>query len=139
MQIRVHVKQLGKKKRAVEPVIYELEREPVTTEELIVEMVKTCVRDYNRRRENQELLQALSSQQIADQAESGKISFGINYGEQSADPSQAVENALQSFDDGIFRIFQDMEELTERTQKLQIQETTVFTFVRMTMLSGRLW
>ena len=72
-------------------------------------------------------------------ASSGKISFGVNYGEKDADLVAAIQNALQCFDDGIFRIFANNISLKKLDSKIVLKENDELTFVRLTMLSGRMW
>lgn len=102
-------------------------------------MVTVCVKDYNARMESKELLQSLSLAGMEAQAEAGKISFGVNYGENRADLEQAVANALQCFEDGIYRIFLGTEQLQGLEDKITLSEDSELTFVRLTMLAGRLW
>ena len=139
MRVLVNVKKLGKRKNSIIQVPYELEGQPTTVHELIVQMVVVCVNDYNVRKESKELLKNLSMSDMEEQAESGKISFGINYGENRAHLEAAVSNALQCFEDGIYRIFLGTEQLQKLEDKITLTEDCVLTFVRMTMLVGRMW
>lgn len=139
MKVFVNVKKLGKRKNSITQVPYELPFAPVTVRELIEQMVSLCVRDYNERMENQELLKNLSIADMKEQADSGKISFGVNYGEKKADEQQATENALQCFEDGIFRIFCGKEEWKNLNENIHLSEGSELTFIRLTMLSGRMW
>ena len=121
--IKVRMRKLGKKNQgAVEPVEFLLESRPETVKELVEGLVCLGVRQYNERK-------------IQEQAVTGKISFGLRGGN-DADADQAVENAVQCFEDGIYRIFADDEELTELGQPLPWHDGLVFTFVRLTMLAG---
>lgn len=139
MKINVNLKSMGKRKRSVEPVIYEIQGRPATVRELILAVTETGVKEYNRRMESSELLSCLTKEEIEDRAEAGKISFGVNYGEKKASLSKAQENALQCFEDGIYRIFLDEEELTALDEEIEVTEASTFTFVRLTMLAGRIW
>ena len=53
--------------------------------------------------------------------------------------TEAIINALQSYEDGIFRIFLDDAELGELSSSVQLKEESTLTFIRLAMLSGRLW
>jgi len=158
MEVKVNVKHMGKQKKSVEPKSYRLSTAPTTVRELILAVVEAGVREYNERLENQknqdsgELLKCLTRQEIEDQAETGKVSFGTLYGEKGADLKQAQDNAIQCFEDGIYRVFLDgrpLEELEEEIGGALDGKTCggsdgetgrgVFTFVRLTMLSGRMW
>ena len=139
MKILVNMKKLGKRKNSITQLPYELEGQPNTVKELIVQMVTVCVKDYNARMESKELLQNLSLADMEEQAEAGKISFGVNYGENRAELEQAVANALQCFEDGIYRIFLGTEQLQKLEDRIVLSEGSELTFVRLTMLAGRMW
>lgn len=139
MNVIVNLKSIGKKRNSVKEEIFFLENRPKTVRQLIEETVKTCVKDYKERREGQELLKGLTKEEIEDQAAAGKVSFGVNYGERDADLEEALSNALQSYEDGIYRIFIEDEEAGALDAPAFITEETKLTFVRLTMLAGRMW
>ena len=155
MEIKVNVKHMGKRKQSVETVAYDLPlgesgdgapgHEPshmgggsFTVRELITELTKAGVEDYNKRLEQPEILKCLTKEEIGDKAAGGKISFGAVYGDKEADPRKAADNAIQYFEDGIYRVFADEEELTNLEDKIPWKEGMIFTFIRLTMLSGRI-
>lgn len=142
MDIRVNVKHMGKRRKSVEPRICHLMTVPDTVRDLILAVVEAEVREYRKRLEDQdsqELLKCLTSQEIQDKAETGKVSFGVIYGEKKVDLKQAQDNAIQCFEDGIYRIFLDDRPLEDLDEKLGKGSDGIFTFVRLTMLSGRMW
>lgn len=139
MLVFINLKKMGKLRNSIEKVPFQLGENIATVRELITETVKICVADYNSRKENSELLTNLSKSEISDKAVSGKISFGINYGEKPADTDKAIDNALQCFEDGIFRIFLNNVSLENIDDKVEIKENDQLTFVRLTMLAGRMW
>lgn len=139
MKIRINLKSLSRRKASVEPVVYEINGCPATVRELILAVVQAGVEEYNRRMEDSELLACLTREEIQEKARAGKVGFGVNYGERKAELSAAQENALQCFEDGIYRIFQDGEPLKELEKPVMIKEDSIFTFVRLTMLAGRMW
>lgn len=139
MEIKVNIKHMGKRKKSVEPKLYQLISSPSTVKELILAVTQAGVEDYNLRQENQELLTCLTREEIEDKAESGKISFGTVYGDRKADLKKAQDNAIQCFEDGIYRIFLDNRPLESLDESIEITGETVFTFVRLTMLAGRMW
>ena len=156
MEIKVNVKHMGKRKQSVETVIYDWPlgesgdgapgHEPshmgggsFTVRELITELTKAGVEDYNKRLEQPEILKCLTKEEIGDKAAGGKISFGAVYGDKEADPRKAADNAIQCFEDGIYRIFLDNRPLESLDERLKVTGENVFTFVRLTMLTGRMW
>ena len=139
MKINVNLKSIGKRRGAVKPVTYEIPGHPGTVRELIYAVTQTGVEEYNQRVENGELLSYLTKEEMDEKARAGKIGFGVNYGEKKAGLLAAQENAIQCFEDGIYRIFQDGEPLEVLDDPIFITEESVFTFVRLTMLAGRMW
>ena len=139
MKINVNLKSIGKRKASVKPAAIEIKGHPSTLRELILAVVETGVEEYNRRVENSELLTYLTKEEIDEKARAGKVGFGVNYGEKKAALPAAQENAIQCFEDGIYRIFQDGDPLETLESPILITEETVFTFVRLTMLAGRMW
>lgn len=152
MKIRVNVKQMGKRKPSVEERLCEIAGHPASVRELIEAVVTSEVEAYNHRLETAgecvredafpregELLKYLTREEIQDQAGKGKISFGAVYGEKPAELKSAIDNAVQSFEDGIYRIFLDNRPLEFLDERLKITGENVFTFVKMTMLTGRMW
>ena len=56
-----------------------------------------------------------------------------------ADLKEACDNAIQCFEDGIYRIFLDDRPLLDLEEDIGGETDGMFTFVRLTMLSGRMW
>lgn len=142
MDIRVNVKHMGRRKKSVEPVVCRLFTAPSTVRELILAVVEAGVRDYNDKLKDgdlQEVLRCLTRQEIEDKAETGKVAFGVLYGEKEADLKEACDNAIQCFEDGIYRIFLDDRPLLDLEEDIGGETDGMFTFVRLTMLSGRMW
>ena len=139
MNVKVNLKQLGKKRNKISEQDFYIENVPANVKELICETVHTCVESYNKRFDNKENTIVLSEEQIEDLSEFGKIAFGINYGGKRADEKQAADTALQAYEDGIFRIFLGERELSNLEDDIVISEGDSLTFIRLTMLSGRMW
>ena len=49
---------------------------------------------------------------------------------------KAIENTLQCFEDGIYHVFAGEAELTALSDAILWKDDIVFTFIRLTMLSG---
>lgn len=139
MKIFINVKQLGKRKQAIDKIPVELDPVPTTTSELITAIVLREVEAYNNRLAESELLRYLTSEQIEDKAEAGKIGFDVNYNGKIARGSEAVMNALQAFEDGLFRVFIEDMQLDTLSQTIRLEENNELTFVRLTFLAGRIW
>lgn len=139
MTIKVNIKQLGKKRSRIAEVPFVLENAPSTVCELIKEAVHTCVSEYNERVKKGEDAAPISAEEISEMSEIGKIAFGINYGGKTANEGTALENAMQSYDDGLYRIFIGENELGMLSDSISLTENDSVTFIRLTMLTGRLW
>ena len=133
------MKQLGKKRNKIDGEKFFLETRPENVEELIRGSVHTCVKAYNERFLKGENAGPLSAEDIENMSEIGKIAFGINYGGKTADEQAAVSNALQAYEDGLFRIFIGENEAGELSSEINISEGERITFIKLTMLTGRLW
>ncbi|MBR6158433.1 MAG: hypothetical protein IKQ27_15870, partial [Lachnospiraceae bacterium] len=59
--------------------------------------------------------------------------------EKKPDLQQAIETALQAFEDGIYRVFLNEEELTALDQQITLNAEDTLTFVRLTLLAGRMY
>lgn len=139
MKISVNKKTLGKKKKALEPVIYEVSENIGTLEELFRELVRIEVERYNSKGTDHQTLFLFDENTLKEHASTGKVGFGRLYSERKADLDKAVENALQSFRDGLVRVVWNEQELEHLDDKITLSEGDVFTFLRVTFLTGRLW
>lgn len=140
MNLKINLKQIGERRRKVAPIDFEYDPAPRTVRELITMTVTSCVKSYNERvRAGEANAAPLSESDISDMAGVGKIAFGINYGGKEQDLNKAVENALRSFEDGLYRVFLNDTELEKLDDDLELRENDALTFIRLTMLAGRIW
>ena len=140
MRLNVQIKQLGARGKKVSPVPFEIEGVPSTAEELISATVKKCVDEYNERvLKGDTVVSPLSERQIKDMADIGRITFGICYGDKQQDAQKAIENAVQAFKDGIVCVFINDVKLSSPDEKIELKEDDVLSFIRLTMLAGRIW
>lgn len=140
MILKINLKQIGERKQKIAPVDFEYYPVPKTVRELIIQTVISCVDAYNERvRKGENNTNPLLKEQITDMAGIGKIAFGINYGGKEQATDKAVGNALQSFEDGIYRVFLNDNELERLDDEIVVSENDSLTFIRLTMLAGRMW
>lgn len=118
-----------------QPVPFELDEKPQTVRELLVSLTRIGVRQYNERKDEGQLLAYLTREEIAEQAARGKVSPPRRGGADAVE-DKAVENAIQCFEDGIYRVFAGETELTALSDAIPWTGDMIFTFVRLTMLSG---
>lgn len=140
MQVQVNVKRIGKRRNAIETRPYEI-GEVRDVGGLIAAFVTAEVTRFNARAEvGETALRYLTSEEIADAATVGKIGFGTDYNGKVQDLAMAIENARQSFEDGIYRIFINSDEVGGTLDTpVTLRENDEITFVRLTMLAGRMW
>ena len=139
MKIYVNIKQIGKRKNKIDRKEYEIKGKIETIKDLLIEFVTINVKEFNEGLTENDLVPYLTDEKINDLSDTGKISFGVDYNGKKQDLEKAVENALQSYEDGIYRVFINDEEIGKINDKMDLQENDELTFVRLTMLAGRMW
>lgn len=145
MLVYVNQKSIGRNKK-IKTVPLEYDKVPTTISELIEETVKIMVDDFITRKETIKE-SPLTSEQIEDLKEIGKISFGFIYNDKMPDLDKSIETALLAYFDGLVCIFindeiqdfrpEKVEDLKEC--KIELKENDTITFVRLAMLAGRMW
>ena len=140
MQVQVNVKRIGKRRNAIETRPYEI-GEVRDVGELIAAFVTVEVTRFNERATAGEtVLRYLTNEEVADAATVGKIGFGTDYSGKMQDTAAAIANAHQLFEDGIYRIFINGAEVEGALDTpVTLHENDEITFVRLTMLAGRMW
>lgn len=139
MQLFITLKQLGRKKDVIGREPLEVESPPSTAAALIAGIVSLQVRKHNSRPHEASLLPYLTTEEIDRQAATGKVSFGVDYNGKPANEAQAIRQAFQAFEDGIFRFFINDSEIENLDTPLSLQEGDRLIFIRLTMLAGRMW
>lgn len=137
MVIYVALKNAGNLTKKVKAVPFYLDKTPDTLKELIESSVRSCLKAFIERAAGGDI--PLSDEQIEGMREVGKFAFGVHYNNNEISVNEAIKIALDAFKDGLVRIFKGNEELSELDAKIKIDESDVITFVRLTMLSGRMW
>jgi len=131
MDIYIIKKKLGSRK--------ELGRHPVEIDEtvntlgaLLYILTQKGLTEAQTPKENH----ALSDSEIAKQAEEGRIRFAENYSENHDTIAKAMERTKQAYDDGLFRVFINDEEVTEWNAPIILCQGAEVVFLRLTMLTG---
>ncbi|UJF32631.1 hypothetical protein [Paenibacillus hexagrammi] len=139
MNIYATVKSIGKRKPSLMKKEYNLASKPNTLKELLTEVVVAQVKLYNERAEESQLIPFLTKEDIEARGTEGKVAFGTRYDERQADEAAAVHTALLAFEDGLYRVFIGDEEVTGLETEIDILDGADITFIKFTMLAGRLW
>lgn len=80
-----------------------------------------------------------SEEELKSQGRLGKVQFGELYDERPGDWEKALDTLFQDFKDGLYRVYVDGVEYTELSRPLSLRENAQVVFLRLVMLSGRLW
>ena len=143
-QIYIQVKQLGKRKASIEAQKFIIEDPLFTVHDLLYDIVTKQVDKFNHRAIGNidgepTFIKLFIVNSNENQSPSGKISFNLDYRQQKQDIQSAFDNVIMAFNDGLFRIFLNDNELSSLEEKINLQENDKLTFIRLTMLSGRIW
>ena len=110
-----------------------------TLKKLIEAVVTQQVEAFNARKSEKNLIKYLQKSEIDTQKESGKIGFNDSYNDTKADVNAAIDNALLAFEDGIYCVFVDEEQVEKLEEQIQITESSTLYFIRLTFLAGSIW
>lgn len=109
----------------------------LTLRDLIERVVVEQVARFRERQYDAQFIRALTAQEISEGEEAGKIVMGgSEVGQQEVDEEEAVHNALQAFEDGIYLVVIDENQQTDLDQLVFLTADSQITFIRLTMLSG---
>lgn len=140
MKIFVNVKQIGKKRNSIEKREYKISDDIKDIRGLIADIVTTEVNEFNQRAEGFRVIDYMTDVEIENKSAEGKISFDDDYNGKKQNLLMAIENAHKSYEDGIYLIFLNENRLESNLDiKLNLKQGDKFTFVRLAMLSGRMW
>ena len=144
MEIKVTVKQLGKK----HPVLSEqkidiaYDDSNISLENLLKLIVQQQVEAFNAKSfelEDEDYTKIPTDNYLNILTDTGKVGFGSIYNLKKADVQKAQENAIQAFEDGMFAVFYNDEQLEDLTQTINLDLQHTFTFIRLTFLAGSYW
>lgn len=144
MEIKVTVKQLGKK----HPVLSEqkidiaYDDSNISLENLLKLIVQQQVEAFNAKSfelEDEDYTKIPTDNYLNILTDTGKVGFGSIYNLKKADVQKAQENAIQAFEDGMFAVFYNDEQLEDLTQIIDLNLQHTFTFIRLTFLAGSYW
>ena len=137
MKIIINVKGLSRKK-VIHQEEVELTNKISTTKDLITELVKINVEKFNKKIDDKDILSIMTNEYIAEAARSGKIGDEV-HGDKKANLEKALDTAYLAFEDGLYCIFINDEQSEKLDDKLNLKDGDILTFIRLTMLAGRMW
>ena len=136
MKVYISAKQIKKRGNQVTAYPYELRTVPDSLRQLITILVSDSVEGYNRRLQEKDGKRILTKDEIDDLSQVGKIGFGIPFGSRQADLQDALDTAIQGFEDGLYRFFVGEQEIESLDAPLHVQEEDTITIIRLVMLTG---
>jgi len=138
MNIKIKVKQISKLKEFLTYQNYETNA--ITVEELITEMVAFNVAEYNAKRDKKVLF-LVSDETAEAMAQRGKISFGKVNNKRNVDVKIMIDEALFQFKNKRFKIINETtkHEYKDLTETLNLNEGDAIVFIKLTLLSGRIF
>jgi hypothetical protein len=139
MKIFVAVKSLIKRKNYIINKELELSVTPRTLRELIIEIVKLNVEEFNNKKTEMNYINYLTEDSIKLQSTTGKIGFNTKYNDKIADIETSINNAIQGFEDGLYKIFINEEEIENLDNEIYLNNGDMVVFIKLTMLAGRMW
>ncbi|MEK8130339.1 hypothetical protein WMW72_20750 [Paenibacillus filicis] len=139
MKLTVRVKSLGRRRDVLTRQELELPVVPGTLRELIEEVVASQVRAFTDRQQGAGLIAYLTEREVQERGELGKVSFGEIRTQELPDLEQAREAAIQAFEDGLYKVFIEEQEILGLDAPLSLTEGGELILIRLTMLAGRLW
>lgn len=137
IRILLSVKSAGSKKQFIKE--EEIFVEPVfTTNHLIEKLVEDNVEKYNKKEIDKNLFQYLTTKEIENKDNYGKVGFEDRKNEKQQNVNKAKEVALLAYYDTLVRLFVNDEEKAY-DEKLELSDGDKIILIRMTMLAGRMW
>lgn len=139
MRIYVCLKSPAEVSKKVSEIPFDIEGCAHTLREFISECVRSCIRAYIKRGKEAENPAPLSDREYEKMEAVGKFAFGVHYNKNEINEEKAIAAAVLSVSDGLVFIFKGDQALLELDDEIEISEGDVFTFIKLTLLSGRMW
>lgn len=144
MELKVTVKQLGKKHPILseQKIDIEYQAPDISVEKLLQLIVQQQVETFNAKSfelEELDYAKIPTENYLNVLTDTGKVGFGSIYNQKRADLQKAQENAVQAFEDGMFAVFYNDEQLESLTQIIDLSLQHTFVFIRLTFLAGSYW
>lgn len=143
MDIQVAIKSIGQKraKMKIERIHLPTLTPNCTLKAFIMHMVAAQVAAFNAKQVGNDTKDQIQTPLAHENylnllTQTGKATFGMRYNDKPADVADAQENALQCFEDGMFAVFVDDDEVASLEQVLNLTEDNVVSFIRLTFLAG---
>jgi hypothetical protein len=114
----------------------DIELADLSLRSLLTHLVFAEVSAFETRQSQRRLLRILSPEQIQLGVEQGKIESGGSELDQKVEADVAVEVALQAFEDGLYFVFIDDDQIETLDAKVMLKPTSQLLFLRLVPLVG---
>jgi signal transduction histidine kinase len=129
-------KVLGKSQNLFTTWQMSLPSQTLTLQELLTQIVQSEIQAFQARQSQQRLTKVLGLVEIEAGVARGKITSGGSELDQAVDEQQAIENALQSFQDGFYLVFIDDQQQEDLADLVDLKANSELLFLRLTPLVG---
>jgi hypothetical protein len=129
-------KVLGKSQNLFTTWQMDLPNQQLTLGELLTQVVQAEIQAFQARQSQQRLTKVLGLVEIEAGVARGKITSGGSELDQTVDEQQAIENALQSFQDGFYLVFIDDQQQEDLADLVDLKANSELLFLRLTPLVG---
>jgi hypothetical protein len=142
IELTVEAKVVGQKRplftdwRVELPPLDENQGSHLKLRDLITSIVIKEVEAFRLRQEERKLARVMSSQQIQQSAEAGKVDPGERDLQQTVNTDEAIGVALQAFEDGLYFVFIDEVQQTNLESEVFLKSNSKMVFLRLTALVG---
>jgi hypothetical protein len=137
MNLTMTVKQLGRKK-ALTSRNYSLgnfSSQP-TLQELIERIVTLELNAFRERQADNQFLRVLTENQLLEASETGKISLGGQEFTQEINTDDAIQTAIQAFQDGLYYVFHGETQIEYLNDVVNLELHQDIMFLRLVALVG---
>lgn len=137
MNVTMTVKQIGRKK-ALTTQNYSLgnfSSQPTLTE-LLTRIVTLEVNAFRERQADNQFLRVLTETQLLEAADTGKINLGGQEFTQEVNTDEAIQTAIQAFQDGLYYVFNGETQIEYLTDVVNLELHQDIMFLRLVALVG---
>ena len=104
--------------------------------DLLTQVVLAEVTAFQQRQDERRLARILGPDQIAAGVSAGKVDLGERDVQQAVDLEAAVATALQAFEDGLYFVFIEGEQITSLDEQVWLHPEIHLSFLRLVALAG---
>jgi hypothetical protein len=134
--LTVHARIVGRRGPLLAPLEVDTPTDCPTVRQLLTHIVRQQVSAFRERQGSRKLVSMLTERELADSAETGKITFGGDDLDQSIDLDHATKAALTAFEDRFYFVFIDDVQMENLEADISIGPSTKVLFVRLVPLVG---